>query len=333
MNFLDKLTHVSQEHKHAQQIKEILFLQQVSMRTYDTNEYQLLYDGNINLTLNRIYKLDKTYIVGITIPINHNKSHLQLLKQFVDANFECCVHFVQIKYGINADENRTVVPESSKTVIKRDQIVVSDFELVENADIYTFATSKVDGMPRPYVDKWLSVQQQLTSPIFVLNENQTVLLPNAIVQDKIMSVTLLNAKRDFHINAHDVSADIDYVADIAKSRHVIFFPFRISDRAYKFAEILSLAKIFGWMIVSTDTNHSGKDDDNVYYIKTDHKQTFYMQFLASSIPFCILCVEDYFEASHQSILELVYYAPNRFKFIGSTKNVGDYNAALLECLY
>lgn len=332
MNFNDTLVNICA----ARELKDIVFVQQVSMRTYDTNEYQLLYDGNINLTLNRIYKLDRSYTVFITIPTKHNKSHLIQLKKFIADNIKCAVYFIPIEYGINADENRTVVPkniESTLCVLGEHRVFVSDFELID-ADIYTFATSKVDGMLRPYVDKWIDVQQKLTAPIFVLNHNQTILLPNAIIQDKVMSEALLNAKRDFYINAHNVSRDIDVVLNAARNeQEIIFFPFRISDRAYKFAEILALAKIYNWKIIATDNNHSGKEDPHVYYVKTEYKQTFYMQLLSSDIPFTILCFEDQFVASHQGIMELVYYASDKFKFIGVSEHAENYNNEVRKYLY
>ncbi len=331
MNFNDTLLEICSRRC----TKDVLFAQQVSMRTYDTNEYQLLYDGNINLTLNRVYKLDRSYTVGITIPIRHNVSHLVQLKKFIAENIECKVYFIPIEYGINADENRTVVPESVRLrALYRNDVVVSDFELID-ADIYTFATSKVEGMPRPYVDKWIDVQQKLTAPIFVLNYNQLVLLPNAIVQDEVMSTALLDAKRDFYINAHDVSNDMSNIVEFSKTHQVVFFPFRISDRAYKFDEVLSLARVFNWKIICTDTNHSGQVflDDCVYYVQTEYKQTIYMQLLASDIQVLVLCFEDQFVASHQGIMELVYYAPHKFKYIGKSEHSSNYNDEVRKYLF
>ncbi|UNI74757.1 hypothetical protein ABNavy97_073 [Acinetobacter phage AB-Navy97] len=224
-----------------------------SMRSYATREYAVLKDGNFQLHLHRAQKGDL-----IAVPFNiSDKSELEFL--FPDFNF------VQFHYGTNAEETRQWFwywNESNVDEIMRINnidVLITDVtgyngvhEFIFNANI-----SKVPGLDRPYIDKWwesdLETARQ-SIKVFVLNESQRAeFIAHGIDADKIvMSQKVVNP---------DVIAR--YIKNIDDTQHmgsnIVFFPFRLSDKCYRFMDVVKDCAETGNMLIITDPNDTYAD--------------------------------------------------------------------------
>ena len=330
MNFIETLLQISVRTGYT----HVYMVQQYSMRRYDTNEYELLYDGNLNLTLNRLYLLPPNFTVSITVPINHNKQHLAVLKVFIAKHIKCKVQFIEMTYGLNAVENRKIVPMFADQQTMADTIMVSDFSGSKYADIYTFNVSKVPDFPRDYVDSYIVEMQAVQdTPIFVLNENQLELLPRATVQDKLMSKVLLEEQFKYYSTLEDSKPELDIIKQLANGKPFVFFPFRISDKAYQFEFVKAMCELSGRLLVITDPNSSTKDMPGVWTVQAQNKKAFYVNMLLSDLDYTIECYEDFFKVVHQSMLEMVHFVPTKFKFNCTEISQVEYNTKVAKLLY
>ena len=108
---------------------KVLIIPQFSMRSHKTGTYSLLADGNLNIVLHHIFNSSKTNEYTITIPDKHAHADLEVLEDKILPMFKCKITILPIKYGLNADDNRTVVPDSINVNFLEYAQVISYFEL------------------------------------------------------------------------------------------------------------------------------------------------------------------------------------------------------------
>lgn len=307
-------------------VDNCVIVQQVSMRSYKTGEYNFHLDGNINLTLHRLFLTGVTNFTWV-LPDKFSKIGLQYLKQVLDTfNINC--NFVFIPYGKNAYENRKVVPISFNNLNQFDlkfynKYIVSDFCAIP-ADLYTFNISKVPGLDRAYIDEFIELQQKAANraPVIVLNDNQKQLLDgNIITQNYILDEDLL-----VHIFNNSLSSAYTKLLINIFNNHdkgFVFFPFRISDKAYKFEKVLEYCKTTNKRLLVTDVNDS-LNEESKYIINLsklfdtfDKKKLYFtILYLARFFDIKVICYEDIFEVMHQAPIELAYFLKDQFTMYG-----------------
>lgn len=276
----------------------IFMVQQYSMRNHSDGKYNMLLDGNLNLTLHRLSFLeDKKVDVYITRPTNVDEEQLHILEDFIDYNpLLPNIKFLPIEYGINALDNRTTVPKHLSTDVfdnieSNADLIVSDFENYEPQFrlpydrkaklIYNFNISKVEELDRPYIDDFFDKQMTRIPQAdytYVLNENQRdylidqkrVLIDQKMVQSKVVvdheqfNQQFLASQCDFFKKYSDKKL-IESQLDQYKNYDIVFFPFRISDKCYDIQGVIDYAKqkYFNPIILTTDPNDSQDDLDPI----------------------------------------------------------------------
>ena len=296
---------------------KVLIIPQFSMRSYKDSKYSLLADGNLNIVLHQIYRSNESATYDITIPINHREEEFNTLVDLV-AKFNCNIAFKPIEYGINADDNRLVVP---KTLSDFDyapySFCISYFEYLRPTIpwILKMHMSQIKELARPYADKHF--------PAFV----NALSSPNLIVADVLnyAQKAFVPSKLQYKVSVNELCLNTDFyslIVDTFKDQNLIkilddmipldscFFPFRVSDKAYCYEHI----KKTDYMVV-TDPNESSKDADlnlstelKDYDIKTILINTL---LLIQDRPDIMVPIHENCElAVHQLIIELCYMIPN-----------------------
>lgn len=266
-------------------IRNVLILQNYSMYDKLTKEYAPLYDGNLNLTLHRLYELCqqcKNTKFYVTIPKNSKAQHIELIENYL-RKAQTPVHidftnviFIEIEYAENAQANRTKfcsylsIEKSLGHDIKPNYgLLISDFAIESKRDIlptiYTFNISKVAKLKREYIDD--NFREQLRSAcrlstlkVFFLNESQYDYMSlewllihgieaqpeTKLAVDTTFNKDFVKSQLFYFSMMHKKQYTDVYEALITDLEHhhkepntvTIFFPFRLSDKAYKFAEML-----------------------------------------------------------------------------------------------
>ena len=247
-----------------QRYQNVFIIQQYSMRNHTDGIYNPLLDGNLNLTLHRIYhSLMKKpdMVVSITIPNSINEVELKFLKEFTKKEFDDRVKFIPIEYGINAYENRKKFDEITKLDSKfllGSDLIISDFEGISSniaPIVYNFNISKVPDLDRWYVDEFFESQANRVSSAtsaYVLNENQKEYFVEScetqvqamdvsgtvIVDSEIINKTLFMKQVKFFISLLDDDMKIKVESFMSKEvmncDQLFFMPFRLTDECYNF---------------------------------------------------------------------------------------------------
>jgi 3-deoxy-D-manno-octulosonate 8-phosphate phosphatase KdsC-like HAD superfamily phosphatase len=250
--------------------RNIFFLQQYSMRNHSDNTYNPLLDGNLNLTLHRIYnplKFNPNLTVTITIPTNCNKDQKEMLIDFCNKTYgEGRIIFEEFEYGINAEENRTALKSYQMPYPSIYDVIISDFSgvqsLVHHVNvIYNFNISKNATLNRPYVDNHFHDQYKdiirnvdfgVYGLTYILNYsqkeymvsqgNELVINSGVIVDSKIINTSLLSTQNEYYQNLLDEKTTDSIRTRIASilvdNDLVLFMPFRLSDECYNWKGLI-----------------------------------------------------------------------------------------------
>jgi 3-deoxy-D-manno-octulosonate 8-phosphate phosphatase KdsC-like HAD superfamily phosphatase len=283
--------------------KKVFILQQYSMRNHTDGKYNLLLDGNLNLTLHRIYealKLKSGMKVTLTVPKNIDEHQFTLLEKFIHEVFPAdSIDFIPIEYGLNAKENRDKFIDTSSIkdhYIDHD-LIVSDFSGSRFSDltpvVYNFNISQSAGLNRWFVDEYFERQMNATIEcdeyIYVLNSGQRQFMMNkanspilrkniaatVIVDKKIIGKDLFNKQVKFFRSMMSIQYEYEIsksVKDIwFKYDHVFFLPFRLTDECYQFKKIVKLSEMSDRKVCIMITNPNDGDvlndvSDNVQII-------------------------------------------------------------------
>jgi 3-deoxy-D-manno-octulosonate 8-phosphate phosphatase KdsC-like HAD superfamily phosphatase len=351
--------HSENFHEYVQdkRFNKILFIQQYSMRNHSDGTYNLLLDGNLNLTLHRISSINNhNAVVHITIPKNHNKEQFAILKEFV-ANTDILpkIEFVELDYGENALENRKVVVNNfdfnSYFQTHYFDLIVSDFSnfksnIPKSKLIYNYNISKVEKLNRWYVDDFFDEQLKAilnNKPdyVYVLNENQKeyfidnvetnedrAIIDSMVVVDKqLFNRSFFDEQVKFFDKYSNYKSIITQLVK-HKNKKIVFFPFRLSDECYAINELINHCKrnYEDFIILTTDPNESidALNDDHI--VKLDfgnsiEKKANYLLLiteLQKHYNMKVLCYESPYKVLHQSLIEM-YYSPIDIAFMCDTE--------------
>lgn len=327
--------------------KNIYILQQYSMRNHTDNLYNPLLDGNLNITLHRIYKalqFNKDLKFTITMPLLVNKQQYNDLVDFIDKYIgKDRISFEPLDYGLNAMDNmQKFIDKGSYTIDKKYDLFISYFPIVANQKtILMYNISKTDDLEREYIDKFFDRQlDQLDYTnvdfCYVLNENQSEKLNHSkvLIDKEYFNVELFkNQQRHFLFNStngHDLDTVLKILFFSYPKSNFLFFPFRLSDKAYQWDRVIEDLKSSNSnnVIFITDPNNSFNSDEykgienvtivNLSKLLPKHSmKQIYLSMLEQLKDFNILVMvyENPMLVLHMSILEIYIKAPNNILFL------------------
>ncbi len=286
----------------------IFILQQYSMRNHSDGLYNPLLDGNLNLTLHRIYPVlqaDKNKKVTLTIPLNVDLEQLKILEQFIaNIGLERQVSFAEITYGKNALANRDQFIDIShlKGLYTGCDLIISDFSsCIFNGTIpviYNFNISKSKDLDRWFIDEFFDKQMntviECDEYVYVLNDSQREFMLDSatspIIRKNIESTVIVDTEI---INKELFDHQLTFFGKMMTKRYedelkdslktiwlkyeqVFFLPFRLTDTCYNFKGILEICKDSKMKICIITTNPNDGDllsnvPDNVRVINAAEK--------------------------------------------------------------
>ena len=306
------------------------------MRSYKTGVYSLLADGNLNIVLHHIYNSSKTNEYVITIPDKHVHDDLEILENKIAPMFACKITFLPIKYGKNAEDNRTVVPDNIAIDYSLYSYVISYFENLRPwvPWVLKMHMSKIAELDRPYADKHYdsfieALRDENLIRADVLNYSQYNMVESTDPQlAKKVNVNEQCLNRKFYKKMFKkfVNYKLADKLDAVVPYEAIFFPFRISDKAYDFEAVKEL----GRPIIVTDPNESLEDleddDVDILRLKGNMKEMLYsmIALMQHRSDIKIVLYEDNELAVHQLIIELCFMLPDSIIGIDAEKVIERY---------
>jgi len=297
----------------------VLWLPIFSMRSYDTGQYAITKDGNFQLTLARILASD---FDELTVAVPHDCSDFEEFKaQTKDAMAGKNIQFVRLHYGENAVDTRHTFWKKNEGFFYSHYILNFDL-LITDITGYTgtmsydipfinnFNITKLPELNRPYIDQFFETDiKNMEAALFttVINPRQReyILEVAPHLKDKVIAYTKV---------AHSQLMPVDHrtrVFDSAFSMRTIFWPFRISDKAYKFDQFIEmfvenkLDKRYN--VVITDPNDSYKGDHK-FIKKIKMAKHEYYEFLQKK-PIVIM-LDEIDTVLHPGTIEFMYYNCN-----------------------
>lgn len=278
---------------HLIKDKHVLFIPIVSMRSYETNFYNVFADGNINRVL---YKIKKSNCQAtVTLPKNSTINSIQDLNAFcsrlnLNINFE----FIDF-YGVNAKETRTNEAIPNLPYDDFDYIVVEPNYLCLNL-LRT----------RPELSRkiifWNLVSTTINKDVPFVKEYDKI---NFEICEKCITFYATKSQLEFYERGY-VDSDL---FDVMEEKKTIFLPFRLSDPGYHIPEIKialeNLSKKYNFTVLYTDVNDSGILTDSTLYKRVSSDRDVYNTILKSKP--IIPMLEDIDEIMHMSIFEFKHF--------------------------
>jgi hypothetical protein len=289
---------------------KVLWCPLFSMRSYETGKYAILKDGNFQLTMSRVLASN---FDSVTVAVPDNSSDFDELKsRFKD---DQRILFIQLKYGANAVETREKFWDFNDDFIEYfvDEflvdVVISDITGYPGKKpiIYNFNITKLPELDRPYIDKFFeqdlaSIEQSLFTTVLNPRQREYILEVRPDLIDKVIVNT--KCAHESLMPRHEV-ASIEW----ARSMKKIFWPFRISDKAYKWDEFLVWFQASGladdgYTIDITDPNDTAKHlPPFVKKLKLD-KASYYAML---SNRFTVVMLDDIDTVLHPGTIEFFHY--------------------------
>ena len=290
----------------------------VSMRSHETNRYSLLKDGNLQLHIARAR-------YGDIIMVPRNSVDLEeLMDRFQH------IQFVPLQdWPLNAYETRKRFWQmhdiEEKIRGKKISHIVTDITNcpVESVPvIYNFNITADPKNPRPYIDEFLESDVESANKslrTFVLNDIQKENLVKAGVDENkiVVSQKVLSPSMYFQ-----------YFSEALSKFDGVFHPFRISDKCYKFDEVIKHVAGTHLGITITDPNDSyiGSEYESLAQslnvpvtIKKLSKDEYYKTLAKRPL---IYYFENPNEVFHPGLAELLYFGC-RIKCPHQLPNVDD----------
>jgi hypothetical protein len=282
-----------------------LWLPIFSMRSYETGKYAILKDGNFQLALARALASDFDY-VALGVPLN--SSDYAEAAAFVHARTDR-IKIRPFEYGENAVETREIFWAANDV----DKIHGFDLLITDITGyygklpvIYNFNITKLPELDRPYIDKFFekdlkSIEQSLFTTVINPRQREYILEVRPDLIDRVF----------FDLKcAHSLLLPKSKPTPPACDPMLIFWPFRLSDKAYKWTEFLEAFERQGladkgWFVVITDPNESSGDalPDYVQRIKPT-KAEYYGHL--DSVPMIVM-LDDIDTVLHPGTVEFLYY--------------------------
>jgi hypothetical protein len=282
----------------------VLWIPIFSMRSYETGEYAAMKDGNFQLTMSRVLasNFDQVFVA-----VPDDTSDLdQVTERFKEHPH---VFFVQMKYGANAVATRDFFWVANVDLMKgleaNVDVVISDVTGYTGSKpvVYNFNITKLPELNRPYIDRFFetdlkSIEQSLFTTVLNPRQREYILEIRPDLLDKVI------------VNTKCAHADLlpDHKVWAADPK-MIFWPFRISDKAYMFAEFIEAFEELelykdGWTVVTTDPNDTMVvTRPYITQIKPTKEQ--YYRILASQ-PIVVM-LDDIDAVLHPGTIEFFHY--------------------------
>lgn len=281
----------------------VLFCPIFSMRSYKTGKYSILKDGNFQLTMSRVLASDFDTIM-VTVP-NDASDFQETLERF-KANKN--VYFVKAKYGENAAQTRTTFWEQNEhfeTMFV--DVLITDITGYPGKIpvIYNFNITKLPELNRPYIDEVFdkdldSIQQSLFTTVLNPRQREYILECRPDLANKVQ--VYLKCANETLLPTGETPL---YMLDSM----TIFWPFRISDKAYKWVEFIQAfeeqnLQEHGWQIMITDPNQSSQNLPKYVTVLEPTKEQYYRILEGRPI---VVMLDEIDTVLHPGTIELMYY--------------------------
>lgn len=285
----------------------VVWLPIFSMRSYETGKYSILKDGNFQLTAARILASDFDRVI-VAVP-EDSTDFDDALQHFFKGHSR--VFFWKVKYGKNAVETRERFWELNdwRMIDHYGDVVISDITGYPGKKpvIYNFNITKLPELDRPYIDKFFeqdlaSIEQSLFTTVLNPRQREYILEVRPELHDKVIA----------HFKcAHEALLPKHQLASIEWARKMkkIFWPFRISDKAYKWEQFLAAFEAQGladegYTIDITDPNDTAKNLPP-FVKRTKLDKAAYYQMLANR--FTVVMLDDIDTVLHPGTIEFFHY--------------------------
>ena len=282
--------------------KNVLMVPVYSARSYDTNLYDLAADGNVSKYLMKILKSNANSI-DIFYPDN-SKNYLDIIA-ISNKYAKCKVNWIPVRYGENALKTRNMGDVFLEYIFdkkkKYDIIITEINSLALNVAVtggnefcnkenllYWVGTHNMDGLRW---DACETVNKMIAKEI-----NTACLMP---AQKECFKGKSFNDKYEYDPTYFD--------------KKIIFFPFRLSDKAYNLETFKSIIyKMLekgesNFKVLYSDVNdsHILDNEPKDVFIKVPSNKYVYQAILKGKP--IIIYLDDLIHNSHSNIFEFNYY--------------------------
>lgn len=284
-----------------------LFTSMFSMRRYTDGKYSILKDGNFQLAIARAYASD---FEEVRIAIPHDACDIEeAMNRFKTEIDSGKFSFIPFTYGTNAANTREVFWGNNWCATwfaqKDCDVLITDITGYPGKlpVIYNFNITKLPELDRPYIDKFFetdlwSIENSLFTTVLNPRQKEYIVEVRPDLADKILVHT-----KCAHENLLPVSAPA-IVYD-----KTIFWPFRLSDAAYKWKEFKEAFEVqgldkLGYSVLITDPNQTaGYTPDYVTKYSPD-KEEYYRILSAKPI---VVMLDDIDTVLHPGTIEFFHY--------------------------
>jgi hypothetical protein len=305
---------------------KVLWIPIFSMRSYETDMYSITKDGNFQLTLSRILASDFDHItVSIPNMVSDINQYLEMMKMIGIKFPHKNIDYIQLIYGKNAVETRKSFWVNNRDFFYNESILDYDLVITDITGysgsmsfdlpfINNFNITKLPNLVRPYIDDFFNIDLvQIKQSIFttVINKSQKEYITkiDPSLENKIFVYNKLAHEYLLPVN-NQINPNIDM--------STIFWPFRISDSAYKFNEFIEMFEKnnlnLKYSIIITDPNDTYTLNKNyIHKIKMSKKQ-YYETLQNRPIIIMLDNIDDVF---HPGTVEFMFYNCNMITFKNS----------------
>jgi len=282
----------------------VLWIPIFSMRSYDTGKYSILKDGNFQLAMARVLASD---FDQISIAVPRDSSDLDELKLKFEGRSH--IQFKEMDYGLNAVQTREQFWSKNSTEMDFAEswfdIVISDVTgyTGQLPVVYNFNITKLPELDRPYIDKFFeqdlkSIEQSLFTTVLNPRQREYILEVRPDLLDKV----IVNSKC-----AHE--SLLPKFDKTNKAEKLVFWPFRISDKAYQWEQFLEAFEAQGlhdegYLIFCTDPNDTLECDKSFVMSKKLSKSEYYQMLAARPL---IVMLDDMDTVLHPGTIEFFHY--------------------------
>lgn len=299
-----------------------------SMRSYEDGKYSLLKDGNFQLTLARIEASDIDWI-DLVIPSEDQISDFdEFYESKIKFNEKICF-LVNLKYGLNAVETRKNFWEDNgeflREAIEGYDVIITDITGYPFVDIKPFINNfnitKLPELDRPYIDDFFpsdlnSIAEALFTTVINPRQAEYIAEHSPALKDKVIANTKVASEKNLPMidwKTKSISELMQAIGAEARAGHEIFWPFRISDKAYRFEEVMDYIvaltpSFLGVKVEITDPNDTFTEELAKKYpfvkkIKLS-KEDYYKKLQNRPI---IIMLDDPDLVLHPGTIEFFYY--------------------------
>lgn len=283
----------------------VLWIPIFSMRSHETGQYSILKDGNFQLTMARVLASDFDRVF-VAIPENTSDFNA-LLERFKGLER---VYFVEMKYGANAVATRDLFWISNTELLgsleRYAELMISDITGYPGSlpVVYNFNITKLPELDRPYVDRFFetdlkSIEKSAFTTVLNPRQREYILEVRPDLLDKVI------------VNTKCAHADLLPKTKVwpVMANTTIFWPFRISDKAYKWAEFCEAFEAQGLhddgcRVIVTDPNDTLKDPPSWVIVQKPSKEEYYQLLSAEPI---VVMLDDIDTVLHPGTIEFFYY--------------------------